>query len=525
MVDGVGDHDVVPSPFRDLAREQRQALRFAELRPVRRPVRESPVAGADAAHDCLEVVGQLHEAVVTGVADEDRPRQQSDDLAGKAQRGRLGPGRNVRRIALAQRSLGGVLGDQLVEQGPQRVCVTFAGELRGNVTLGVDKRQGRPGPHGVGLPGREVRVVEDWMPHVVALDGGADGPVVRLVRELRRVDAYHRQDVGVLLFDGPQLVEHVQTVHAAERPEVQQDETSAQRTQRQALVPGVEPATSAVQLGCPHASASRLKGGHGSSQPRGSTVASRSRWRTCSSAATSQAMSMSSARTCRERLVRRSPEATVAIPRSPTASVPVPTIVGATATISRSATPAASMAVITRAPPSTSSDRTPLTRRSFNTASRSTPLGPVGTVRTATWRDRSSSRRSGLAWSVAKMIVVASSSRTRAVGGVRRVESRTTRTGDAPATMRTVSCGSSVTTVPTPTSTASHAARKAWEMARSPSPLIHFESPLAVAIRPSSVCAYFRTTCGRSECSRMAPRSSVTSATGSSQPFSGAVAA
>jgi hypothetical protein len=41
---------------------------------------------------------------------------------------------------------------------------------------------------------------------------------------------------------------------------------------------------------------------------------------------------------------------------------------------------------------------------------------------------------------------------------------------------------------------ASHRARSAWDTALSSSPLIHFESPVRVAMRPSTLCAYFTTT-------------------------------
>ena len=49
-----------------------------------------------------------------------------------------------------------------------------------------------------------------------------------------------------------------------------------------------------------------------------------------------------------------------------------------------------------------------------------------------------------------------------------------------------------------PTMTASLVARRPWETVRSSSPLIQRASPDAVAIRPSNVCAYFRTMAGRS---------------------------
>ena len=163
-------------------------------------------------------------------------------------------------------------------------------------------------------------------------------------------------------------------------------------------------------------------------------------------------------------------------------------------TINRSARPSDRNEVITRAPPSTSSDWTPARRSASSAAIGSTPCGPRGTTTTDTPRRGSSSRRSTGDASVVTIVVAASPPRTRAPSGVRRVESSTTRIGEAPGTIRTVSCGSSVRTVPTPTRTASHDARSACETRRSSSPLIHRESPVDVAILPSSVWAYFTTT-------------------------------
>ena len=94
------------------------------------------------------------------------------------------------------------------------------------------------------------------------------------------------------------------------------------------------------------------------------------------------------------------------------------------------------------------------------------------------------------------MVVAASSERTPEPSGILSAASSTTRIGEAPGTIRTVSWGSSVRTVPIPTSTASHEARKACDSRRSSSPLIHRESPRDVAILPSSVCAYLTTTYG-----------------------------
>ena len=63
--------------------------------------------------------------------------------------------------------------------------------------------------------------------------------------------------------------------------------------------------------------------------------------------------------------------------------------------------------------------------------------------------------------------------------------------------MRAVSCGSSASAVPMPTTTASRSARQWWARKRESSPEIHLESPVWVATLPSSDIADLKTTCGR----------------------------
>ena len=66
-----------------------------------------------------------------------------------------------------------------------------------------------------------------------------------------------------------------------------------------------------------------------------------------------------------------------------------------------------------------------------------------------------------------------------------------------PSSPRTVSCGSSASTVPLPTTIASTIARSACTSARATVPVIHCELRSAAATRPSSVAAYFHVTNGR----------------------------
>ena len=64
-------------------------------------------------------------------------------------------------------------------------------------------------------------------------------------------------------------------------------------------------------------------------------------------------------------------------------------------------------------------------------------------------------------------------------------------------TSRAVRSGSSASAVPMPMATASASARQRWTSARLSGPEIHFESPDAVAVRPSSVSADLSVTSGR----------------------------
>ena len=142
--------------------------------------------------------------------------------------------------------------DQLREQGVYGVRVPLTGVLRDDVALRVDQHQRRPGPRGVGLPGHQLGVVEDRVPDLVPLDRGRQRRRVRLVLELRRVHPDHDQLVGVLLLDRPELVEHVQAVDAAERPEVEQHEAPAEVLDRVRPAGRVQP-TAPDELGGTHA--------------------------------------------------------------------------------------------------------------------------------------------------------------------------------------------------------------------------------------------------------------------------------
>jgi hypothetical protein len=101
--------------------------------------------------------------------------------------------------------------------------------------------RGRPGAGGVGLPGDEVGIVEDEVLDLVAFHGLIDGFDGAFELELRRVHADDDEFLGVLLLQWAQFVEDVEAVDAAERPEVEEDDLSAQVGKGQILAAGVHP--------------------------------------------------------------------------------------------------------------------------------------------------------------------------------------------------------------------------------------------------------------------------------------------
>ena len=165
------------------------------------------------------------------------PSGSASALAGNRSVPVAGRGRHVRAVAAVQGALRLVLGDQLADQDLDVAPVPLAGHLRHDVALGVDDDERRPGPRGVRRPGDQLRVVEDGVVHLVPLDGGGERVRVGLVHELRRVHADDHQHVAVLLLQLAQLVQDVQAVDAAERPEVEDDDLAAQVRQGQRRPP------------------------------------------------------------------------------------------------------------------------------------------------------------------------------------------------------------------------------------------------------------------------------------------------
>ena len=248
VVHRVGHDDVVARLGRHVVGQQAQSVGLLEPRAVRGPVRHPGLPGADASHDALPVLGELDDLVVPGVGHQEATAGQADRLGGEPQVPLDGRRRHVGRVTGLQRPPGTVLLAQLGEQGVDRVRVPLARVLRHDVPLGVDQHERGPGPRGVGLPRHQVRVVEDRVAYVVALDRRGERVRVGLVGELGRVHPDDDELPGVLLLDLTQLVEDVQAVHAAEGPEVQERETPTEIGERQRPA-RVQPAAAAQLRG------------------------------------------------------------------------------------------------------------------------------------------------------------------------------------------------------------------------------------------------------------------------------------
>ena len=239
VVDRVGDDHVVPGQLGDAVGGPAQPVRFAELRDRRRTVRPAGPSPSDA--PCGGVAVHLHERVVRGVGDQDRAAGQGERLCGVPQLGRRYRRRDVRPVPAVQRALRLVQHHEVVDQPGQRLRVPLAGHGRDEVPLRVHHGERGPRLGRVLPPHVQVGVVQHGVADAVPLDRVGEGGRVLLVLELRRVHPDDDQDVGVPLLDRAQLVQDVQAVDAAERPEVQQDDLAAQVGEGEAPRSGVEP--------------------------------------------------------------------------------------------------------------------------------------------------------------------------------------------------------------------------------------------------------------------------------------------
>ena len=258
VVHRIRHHDVVPGLPGHGGRQQRHALGLVEACGLGRAVAPALDAVADDPAHRGQVGFQLHQAVVAGICHEEGAAGQGGYLAGEAQVSGGGLRRHVGAVPAVEGALGLMLLHQLRYERFQPGCVALTGQVRHDVAFRVQDHQRGPGTGGVRLPGHQLRVIQHRMVDLVALHGGGEGHRVRFVFELGRVDAHGHQHIGVLLLEGPQLVQHVQAVDAAEGPEIQQHDLAAEILQVQLPAAGVQPVPT-LEFRGPHP----VSGAHG----------------------------------------------------------------------------------------------------------------------------------------------------------------------------------------------------------------------------------------------------------------------
>src|SRR5438270_5384087 len=175
-------------------------------------------------------------------------------------------------------------------------------------------------------------------------------------------------------------------------------------------------------------------------------------------------------------------------PTAPGAAAP-PITRGAMRATTPSTRPASKRAPWSSAPPSASRLMHPRAPRCSSSRRRSTRPAASGRVTTSAPASSRTRRRSAGARSVVAITAPGGpAASSRAAGGGRSALSTTTRSGHRPppSGRRVVSSGSSRTAVPAATRTASWAWRSRCAPSRASGEVIHRDSPVWVAIRPSS---------------------------------------
>ena len=193
-------------------------------------------------HPAVELADE--DAVVARVGDHDAGPAVGGDLAGECERRPGGaPNRGERG---ADREIRTTL-EQPLDHAAKRLPVALAGRHRNDIAVGIDHHQRGPRTDAVLLPRLETGVVEHGMHDPVAGDRALDRGMVELVRELRGVHADDHQPVSESLLEIAQLLDDAEAVDAAERPEIEDHNASAQVAQRQWRV-RVDPSTGALQF-------------------------------------------------------------------------------------------------------------------------------------------------------------------------------------------------------------------------------------------------------------------------------------
>jgi hypothetical protein len=118
--------------------------------------------------------------------------------------------------------------EELLHEALELIRIGLAARLAQDVPVRRDDDERGPGTDCIALPQLTVRIVGDGMRDPVAQHRLAHVLQITLGRELRTVHADHDELAWECVFETTQCLERMEAIDAAERPEVEDDQTPAQ---------------------------------------------------------------------------------------------------------------------------------------------------------------------------------------------------------------------------------------------------------------------------------------------------------
>ena len=189
---------------------------------------EARVLGEEASGPGARVPFALEHAAVARVRDPE-PAIGHDGACRKPQWAFVARNRRGERVGAGRElpPMPGTLGDSLNLCGHGFERELARHDAR-DVALRVDHGDGRPRAHAVVMPHAELPVVDDRMQDAEPVACLGDALGMALCRELAGVHSDDREDVRETFMQLPNTREHVHAVDSTVRPEVEQDDASAQ---------------------------------------------------------------------------------------------------------------------------------------------------------------------------------------------------------------------------------------------------------------------------------------------------------
>jgi hypothetical protein len=158
-------------------------------------------------------------------------------------------GREVQRLVVEQPSL--TRGrERALDERRDGFDRELAGVRSSDVPAWIDGNECRPRVDGIRSPDAELPIVQDGMGRTESERGLTNALGDALGDVLAAMDADDGDMIGVLLFEPPQLRKYVDAVDSAVRPEIEEEQLTAEVGEREAPSPGVDPIERCWEVGC-----------------------------------------------------------------------------------------------------------------------------------------------------------------------------------------------------------------------------------------------------------------------------------